>query len=243
MRGLFERLQNCVYASGGMAGFADSLRALSQSLTNSINDSEDDGSAEFRKCVMVLAEKVTFLFKHREELHEKYTSVETVNEQLRKELEEKNDLVKTLFSKHQLEKQANKEKISFSRLQVHEIAAFVLNSSGHYEAITRNCSNYYLSAESVALFIDHLPSQPSYIVGQIVHIERQTVKPLLPSSSRPDRGRADPADQLTSNTGTERFTPNPGSSLNPYGLPTGCEYFVVTVAMLPDTAIHSPSPS
>ncbi|GMI81138.1 AUTOPHAGY-RELATED 11 [Hibiscus trionum] len=243
MRGLFERLRNCVCAPGGMTSFADSLRALSQSLANSINDSEDDGSAEFRKCVRVLAEKVGFLSKNREELHEKYTDVEGVNEQLRKELEEKNELVKTLFTKHQLEKQANKEKISFSRLQVHEIAAFVLNSSGHYEAITRNCSNYYLSAESVALFTDHLPSQPNYIVGQIVHIERQAVKPLLPSSSRPDRGRADPADQLTSNTGAERLTLNSGSSLNPYGLPSGCEYFVVTVAMLPDTAIHSSPPS
>ena len=32
MRGLFERLRNCVYAPGGMGGFADSLRALAQSL-------------------------------------------------------------------------------------------------------------------------------------------------------------------------------------------------------------------
>ncbi|OMO68991.1 Autophagy-related protein 11 [Corchorus capsularis] len=137
----------------------------------------------------------------------------------------------------------NKEKISFSRLQVHEIAAFVLNSAGHYEAITRNCSNYYLSAESVALFTDHLPSQPNYIVGQIVHIERQTVKPLPPSTTRPEHGRADSVDQLTSDTGTERLTLNSGSSLNPYGLPIGCEYFIVTVAMLPDTTIHSPPPS
>lgn len=32
MRGLFERLRSCVYAPGGMAGFADSLRTLAQSL-------------------------------------------------------------------------------------------------------------------------------------------------------------------------------------------------------------------
>ncbi|XWS16962.1 hypothetical protein CRYUN_Cryun33cG0026800 [Craigia yunnanensis] len=243
MRGLFERLQNCVYAPGGMAGFSDSLRALAQSLANSISDSEDDGTAELCKFIRVLAEKVGFLSRHREELHEKYTNVEAVNEQLRKELEEKNELVKSLYTKHQLEKQANKEKISFSCLQVHEIAAFVLNSAGHYEAITRNCFNYYLSAESVALFTDHLPSQPSYIVGQIVHIERQTVKPLLPLSTRPDHGRADPTDQLTSDTGTEWLTLNSGSSLNPYDLPIGCEYFIVTIAMLPDTTIQSPPPS
>ncbi|GAV77704.1 ATG11 domain-containing protein [Cephalotus follicularis] len=244
MRGLFERLRKCAYSSGGVAGFVDSLRALAQSLANSINDNEDDGTAEFRKCIQVLADKVGFLAKQREELLDKYSKVEAGHEQFRKELEEKKELVKTLYTKHQLEKQANKEKISFVRFEVHEIAAFVLNSAGHYEAINRNCSNYYLSAESVALFTDHLPIQPSCIVGQIVHIERQQVKPLPPNSTRPEPGRADQMDHLTSDTGTERLALlNPGSALNPYGLPVGCEYFVVTVAMLPDTAIHSPPPS
>lgn len=86
----------------------------------------------------------------------------------------------------------------------------------------------------MALFTDHLPHQPNYIVGQIVHIERQTVKPLAPTSTRSEH-------ELTSDTGTDRLTLNSGS--NPYGLPFGCEYFVVTVAMLPDTTIHSPPPS
>ncbi|KAL5775013.1 hypothetical protein ACOSP7_012570 [Xanthoceras sorbifolium] len=233
MRGLFERLRTCVYASGGVAGFADSLRALAQSLANSINDNEDDGVVEFRKCIRVLSDKVGFLSRHREELLDKSRKVEVANEQLTKELEEKKELVKTLFTKHQIEKQANKEKISFGRLEVHEIAAFVLNSAGHYEAINRNCLNYYLSAESVALFTDHLPSRPSYIVGQIVHIERQTVKPL-PPPTRPEHHRADQMDHLTLNS---------GSTSNPYSLPIGCEFFVVTVAMLPDTGIHSPPSS
>lgn len=135
--------------------------------------------------------------------------------------------------------QANKEKISFGRLEVHEIAAFVLNSTGNYEAINRNSPRYYLSAESVALFTDHLPNRPSYIVGLVVHIERQTVR-LPPSTSvRADHDR-DRLDILTSDTGTtNRLSLNSGSTTNPYGLPVGCEYFVVTVAMLPDTAIHS----
>lgn len=136
--------------------------------------------------------------------------------------------------------QANKEKISFGRLEVHEIAAFVHNSGGHYVAISRNCSNYYLSSESVALFTDHLPSRPNYIVGQIVHIERQIAKAVPASSARTEHGRAHP---LTSDMVTDRLTLNSGSTSNPYGLPVGCEYFVVTVAMLPDTAIHSTSPS
>lgn len=99
---------------------------------------------------------------------------------------------------------------------MHEIGAFVLKSGGYYEAINRNCPYYYLSAESVALFTEHLPTRPSYIVGQVVHIERRTVKNA--------REGADAAS-------------------NPYGLPIGCEYFIVTIAMLPDTTIHSPTTS
>ncbi|XP_031247608.1 autophagy-related protein 11 [Pistacia vera] len=245
LRSLFERLRASVCVSGGVAGFADSLHAFAQSLANSINDSEDDSTLEFQKCIRILADRVGYLSRHREELLDKYRKVEVANEQLRKELEEKKELVKTLFTKHQLEKQANKEKISFCRLEVHEIAAFVLNAAGHYEAINRNCLKYYLSAESVALFTENLQSRPTFIVGKIVHIERQTAKPLPPiSSSRPDHGKADQIDHLTTDTGTDRLTLNSGStSSNPYGLPIGCEYFIVTVAMLPGTPIHSPPPS
>lgn len=39
--------------------------------------------------------------------HEKYAKLEATNEQLVKELEEKKELVKTLYAKHQLEKQVN----------------------------------------------------------------------------------------------------------------------------------------
>ncbi|KAK4257585.1 hypothetical protein QN277_007153 [Acacia crassicarpa] len=183
---------------------------------SSTNDRDDDDLAEFRKCIRVLADKVSSLSRHREELLDKYSRIEATNEQLRKELEEKTDQVKTYYNKHQLEKQANKEKISFGRLEVHEIAAFILNSA------------------------DHLPSRPNYIVGQIVHIERQIVKALVTTSVRTEQSRA---DQLTSDTGTDRLSLNSGSTSNPYGLPVGCEYFVVTVAMLPDTIIHSAPPS
>ncbi|KAG2668139.1 hypothetical protein I3760_15G146300 [Carya illinoinensis] len=243
MHGVFERLRKCVDAQGGVAAFADSLHILSQSLANSINDNEDDDTADFRKCIRVLADKVSFLSRHREELLGKCPKFEAANEHLKKELEDKKELVKTLYTKHQLEKQANKEKISFGHLEVHEIAAFVLKPAGHYEAINRNCSNYYLSAESVALFADHLPSRPDYIVGQIVHIERQTVRPIPSIPTRPEHGRVDQTDYLTSDMGTDQLTLNSGSTSNPFGLPIGCEYFVVTVAMLPDTSIHSPSPS
>ncbi|KAG8367637.1 hypothetical protein BUALT_Bualt16G0092900 [Buddleja alternifolia] len=223
--GLFERLKSCV-SSSEAAAFGDSLRSLAQSLASSANESDDDGTAEFRECIRSLADKVGLLSRQRAELLDRYSKAEAANEQLNKELEEKKELVNTLYVKHQHEKQANKEKISFGRLEVHEIAAFVLNTCGHYEAINRNCPYYYLSSESVALFADHLPSRPSYIIGQVVHIEKQIVKP--PTS---DRERVD-------NT----LTSKQGSTSNPYGLPIGCEYFIVTVAMLPDTVVHPPSP-
>lgn len=72
---------------------------------SSINDNEDDGTAEFRKCIQVLADKVSFLSRHREELLGKDRKLESANEQLRKDFEEKKELVKTLYTKHQLGKQ------------------------------------------------------------------------------------------------------------------------------------------
>lgn len=75
------------------------------SIFSSANDRDDDDIIEFRKCIRVLADKVGFLSRHREELHDKYTRMDAANEQLRKELEEKRDQVKTYYNKHQLEKQ------------------------------------------------------------------------------------------------------------------------------------------
>lgn len=74
-------------------------------LFSSTNDRDDDDLAEIRKCIRMLAEKVGSLLKHREELLDKYSRIEATNEQLRKELEEKTDQVKTYYNKHQLEKQ------------------------------------------------------------------------------------------------------------------------------------------
>ncbi|KAK9705744.1 hypothetical protein RND81_07G078800 [Saponaria officinalis] len=230
MRGLFERLRTCVNASAGVASFADSLRSLAQSLASSVIDIEDDSTAEFCACIRVLADKVGVLARQRAELLDRYTKAEAANKQLTKELEEKKEVVKTLYTKHQLEKQVNKEKISFNRFEVHELAAFVLNSCGQYEAISRNCPNYYLSPESVALFTDHLPNRPAYIIGQIVHIERQIVKTLRAEDS---------TGSSSSDTLANRLSLNPGFGSNPFGLPVGCEYFIVTVAMLPNATIHS----
>lgn len=216
LRALLERLRNCIVAPvAGATGFTESLRSLAVSLSSStIDENEDDGTVEFRACIRVLAEKVGYLAQQRMELLERCTRSEAAQGHLSKELESKTELIKNLYAKHKMERLVNKEKISFTRFEVHELAAFVRNSAGHYEAINRNCRNYYLSEESIALFVDNLPNGRQYIIGQIVHIERNVA----------------------------RQTPNSSSSrsrYNPYGLPIGTEFFVVTVAMVPDT-IQSP---
>ncbi|MQL92834.1 hypothetical protein Taro_025474 [Colocasia esculenta] len=237
MRSLFERLRSCITASGGVAGFVESLRSLALSLASSLKEDEDDGTVEFRACIRVLADKVSFLSRQRTDLLDRCSRLEATSGHLSKELEEKKEFVKSLYTKLQLEKQVNKEKISFGRLEVHELAAFVLNVSGHYVAINRNYLNYYLSTESVALFVEHLPTRPTYIIGQIVHIERRVVK--LPASTRSEP--IEQMDLLSSDGRGGCLVPTQVSSSNPYNLPIGCEYFIVTVAMLPDTIHSTPS--
>ncbi|CAO2823072.1 unnamed protein product [Amaranthus hypochondriacus] len=229
MRGLFGRLKSCVNPSGGVTGFSDALCSLAQSLSSYASDGEDDGTTEFRACIRGLADRVAVLLRHQ---LDRCAKAEAATKQLLTDSEERKELIKTLYTKHQLEKQANKEKISFCRFEVHKIAAFILNSSGHYEAISRNCPNYFLSPESVALFTVHLPSRPAYIIGQIVHIERHVVKPRA-GAQRPERITG--GDQTNCSTSSYDTLAN--------CLPVGCEYFVVTVAMLPDTTIHSPQSS
>lgn len=60
---------------------------------------------EFRECIQALSDKVSILSRHRAELLESYSKAEAANEQLTKELEEKKELVNTLYIKNQLEKQ------------------------------------------------------------------------------------------------------------------------------------------
>ncbi|XP_076904272.1 autophagy-related protein 11-like [Bidens hawaiensis] len=228
IRTLFERLKSSV-SSADVSSFADSLQSLAQSLTNSANDNGDDGTTtEFRECVHILAKRVGILVRHRAELIDRYTKAEAAQQQLTKELDQSKELVNTLYIKHQTEKQANKEKISYGRLELHEIAAFVLNASGYYTAINRNCSHYYLSPESAALYADDVLHGLVYIVGQVVHIERQTVKPSSVVQA-----------ECKSESSHSGLVSGPTEG-NPYGLAAGCEFFVVTVAMLPDTAVHPP---
>ena len=72
---------------------------------SSASDKEDDSTAELRGCIRVLADKVGSLSKHRADLLDRYSKAEAANDQLTKELEEKKELVNTLYMKHQSEKQ------------------------------------------------------------------------------------------------------------------------------------------
>lgn len=120
--------------------------------------------------------------------------------------------------------QASAEKICFTRFEIHGLAVFLPNANGHFEAINHKCPNYYLSQESIALFQEQgLPSgSTSYIVGQIVHLDRKVAVPA--PHSPPPSGSSD---------GVLPGKGGRGSS-NPYGLPMGTEYYVATIAMVPD---------
>ena len=67
---------------------------------SSLNDNEDDGTVEFRACIKVLADKVGLLSLQRSKLL-------AAHDHLTKELEEKKELAKSLYAKHQLEKQVS----------------------------------------------------------------------------------------------------------------------------------------
>lgn len=218
LRGLLERLRHCVSASplGGME-LAESLRSLTASLAS--NESGDDGTVDFCACVRGIAERVSWLAQQQTDLLAHCSLVETSKGHLATELEAKVELLKNQYAKRKLDKQVNKEKICYTRFQVHELAMFSVNAAGHYEAINRGCPNYYLSDESVALFLQNLPERQQYIIGQIVHIERNVARPPLPPSQM---------------TGSLQEISSAASGANPYALRFGTVYFVVTLAMVPD---------
>lgn len=73
----------------------------------STNERDNDGTIEFRECIRVLADKVGVLSRHCQELLDRYPKAEAANEQLKKEVEEKKELLNALYMKHQREKQVS----------------------------------------------------------------------------------------------------------------------------------------
>lgn len=70
----------------------------------STNDRDNDGTIGFRECIRGLADKVSALSRHCEELLDRYPKAEAANEQLKKEVEENKEFFNALYMKHQLEK-------------------------------------------------------------------------------------------------------------------------------------------
>ncbi|EFJ12217.1 hypothetical protein SELMODRAFT_182539 [Selaginella moellendorffii] len=228
LRGLMERLNNCISTPvDGAAGFVESLATLSNSLSSPSNggseNREDPCLLEFQSSIRILADRVAGIIQ---QMMDRCSSLEAAQSHLNKDIESKAEMLKNLYAKHKLEKRARKEKICFTRFEVHELAVFMPNSAGHWEALNRNCPNYYLSDESIALFLENLPSGQQYIVGQIVHINRNVAR-RAPSPSTREPSAAPPGGG-----GGAASRPR----YNPYGLGIGCEFFVVTVAMVPDLA-------
>jgi hypothetical protein len=224
LRGLMERLRSTITApASNPNSFVESLRNLAASLSSvNVNDGGDD--SQFRHAIKVLAERVGNLAQQRAELLERCTVAETNQALLKKDLENQAEVMKNMYAKRKFDKQASAEKICFTRFEIHGLAVFLPNANGHFEAINHKCPNYYLSGESIALFQEQgLPSGSTpYIVGQIVHLDRKVVVPA--PHSPPPSGSSD---------GVLPGKGGRGSS-NPYGLPMGTEYYVATIAMVPD---------
>jgi autophagy-related protein 11 len=143
-----------------------------------------------------------------------------------KQVEAASEKLRSLDVKHERAVQIGKEKICFTSFNKHELAVFLPNSVGHYEAVNCNCPHYFLAEESVLLFRHHQPENAhKYIVGQIVHIDHNVARPPSPESVP---------------GGLSEGRNEGGATWNPFGLPLGTDYFVVTVAMVPDftTSLH-----
>lgn len=74
-------------------------------ILSSRSEAGDDSASEFCECIETLAVKVGLLSSQRAEFLERSTKAEAANKQLDKELEEKKELVNTLYVKLNLEKQ------------------------------------------------------------------------------------------------------------------------------------------
>lgn len=71
-------------------------------------------------------------------------------------------------------------------------------------------------------------------MGQIVHIDRKVVIPA-PTPPPLSTGSSDESLQTSeSGAGTILAPARTKASHNPYGLPLGTDYYIVTVAMVPD---------
>eukprot|EP00898_Chlorokybus_atmophyticus_P004732 jgi/Chlat1/525/Chrsp103S00995 len=173
LRSLMERLQRCMQdTSSRPGGVAQSLRSFAASMSNSQEDTTDTvGTEWFRASVKQLAEEFAALVEQRSAMLEQVQLVQAAQVQSEHQLQESARQVAILT-----EAQSSRTKgvtVSFDNFAVQDIAVFLPNEQGFYEAVNTNCPRYYLSEDSVELFVQHQPNARKYIVGQIVHIDRR----------------------------------------------------------------------
>lgn len=72
---------------------------------SSAGDKEYVGTTKLRECIHVLADRIGDLSRHRADLLDRHSKAKAANDQLTKELEERKELVNTLYLKHHPEKQ------------------------------------------------------------------------------------------------------------------------------------------
>lgn len=129
---------------------------------------------------MFSVSQVNQLVQQRSKLQTRIEQAEEAKARLLKQLEAVSEKLK---SKHERAVQIGKEKICFTSFNKHELAVFLPNDAGHYEAVNCNCPHYFLSEESVLLFKAHQPETAhKYIVAQIVHIDHNVARPPSPGS-------------------------------------------------------------
>ena len=109
----------------------------------------------------------------------------------------------SLFAGGNLRQVALRSRLAYTRFQVNDLAAFVLDQSERFVGVHQSsaATHYFLSDQSSALFVHSQPSSCRWVVGRIVHIEKRT------AGSHGD---------------------------NPYDLPAGSTYCVVSLAIVPE---------
>eukprot|EP00897_Mesotaenium_endlicherianum_P009176 jgi/Mesen1/8287/ME000045S07747 len=223
VRGLLERLTRCLAPPPSSSGppppaaLADTLRSLANSLSSNSgagDGGEGGGGGEAGDWVVAAVRALAEPMAVLAGDRAQLTQRCLAAEAEPAQLGSK---LRALAARHEKTLQAYREKIGFTRFAVHEFAAFVQEESGFWVAVHRGCPHRYLSEESVAL----LRQQPHTrcIVGQIVHIEKGVAR----------------ADAAGGSSG------GAGSSSNPYGLPHGTSFYVLTVAMIPKLNVRPPS--
>eukprot|EP00245_Coleochaete_scutata_P018786 TRINITY_DN994_c0_g1_i1.p1 TRINITY_DN994_c0_g1~~TRINITY_DN994_c0_g1_i1.p1 ORF type:complete len:322 (+),score=54.58 TRINITY_DN994_c0_g1_i1:53-967(+) len=224
LRSLMERLSRCLTSpAAASSNFVESLRSLASSLLAS-DAVEDNGENLdwFRTAVQSLAEKVGVLVTQRAELLELCNAAESQKAMLKRQLDNTAEMKKALAIQHEHVVQVAQNKLSFLSFEPQDLAIFMLNARGHYEAINHSCPNIFMSSESLATVSTRDVDTCKYIVGRIISMDRRVAGTEGASGSETSNAAGGVGRLISSGENQDH---------NPYGLEAGTEYCVVSVSM------------